>query len=96
MSELYIDLNTLATISTTLTTSSTELDGTSAKTPESVDAGIVTPSVLAVLSVLLDGTGQLVVGMAASAGAVTEAATQYKEQDDTTADAVIRQTWTQV
>ncbi|MBL1074297.1 hypothetical protein JK358_07795 [Nocardia sp. 2] len=95
MAELYIDQNALATIATTLSTSSTELDGTSSKTPETVDAGIVTPSVLAVLSVLLDSAGQAVVGMAASSAAVTEAAAKYKEQDDTTADALLRRTWVQ-
>ncbi|MFC9894535.1 hypothetical protein ACFVMC_12665 [Nocardia sp. NPDC127579] len=93
MTELNIDLDTLATIATTLSTSGTELDGTSKKTPDTVDAGTVAPSVLAILSVVLEGAGQLVVGLAASADAVTEAAKKYKEQDDTTADAIIRDTW---
>ncbi|WP_416562987.1 hypothetical protein [Nocardia testacea] len=96
MTELYIDQNALTTIANTLATSSTELDATNDKTPDTLDAGTVTPSVLAVLSVLMDGAGQLVVGMAASSAAVTDAAKKYKEQDDTTADAVIRQTWTAV
>ncbi|MBP2190836.1 hypothetical protein ACWDYH_24370 [Nocardia goodfellowii] len=90
---MNIDLDTLATIATTLATSSTELDGTSKKTPDSIDAGTVTPSVLAILSVVLDGAGQLVVGLAASADAVTEAAKKYKEQDDTIADTIILETW---
>ncbi|MBA4858762.1 hypothetical protein IU443_22245 [Nocardia farcinica] len=94
MSELYIDQNTLAQIASTLNASSTELDASYNTTPEVLDAGTVTPSVLALLSVLMDSAGQLVVGMAASSAAVTEAATKYKEQDDTTADALIRQTWT--
>ncbi|QLY33937.1 hypothetical protein H0264_18410 [Nocardia huaxiensis] len=95
MSELFIDQNSMVTIATTLATSSTELDSTASKSPETVDAGVATPSVLALLSVLLDSAGQLVVGMAASADAVTEAAKQYKEQDDTTADEILRQTWAQ-
>lgn len=96
MTELYIDQNSLATIVSTLATSSTELDATNNKTPDTLDAGTVTPSVLAILSVLMDGAGQLVVGMAASSDAVADAAAKYKEQDDTTADAVIQQTWTAV
>ncbi|MFD3594888.1 hypothetical protein ACFWU5_19360 [Nocardia sp. NPDC058640] len=93
MAELYIDQNSLATISKTLVKSSTELDATSDKTPASVDAGVVTPSVLAILSVLLESAGNLVLGMGASGNAVTEAATKYKEQDDTTADAILRENW---
>lgn len=93
MTELYIDLNALDTISRTLAASSSELDGTSDKTPATVDAGAVTPSALAILSVLLESAGNLVLGMGASAGAVTEAATKYKEQDDTTADAILRENW---
>ncbi|MFD3461591.1 hypothetical protein ACFV24_07695 [Nocardia fluminea] len=93
MTELYIDQNALDTISKTLTKSSTELDGTSDKTPASIDAGIVTPSVLAILSVILESAGNLVLGMGASGSAVSEAATTYKEQDDTTADAILRENW---
>ncbi|WP_218721997.1 hypothetical protein [Nocardia sp. MH4] len=93
MAELYIDFNALETISRTLTTSSTELDGTSEKTPASFDAGSVNPSALAILSVLLESAGNLVLGMGASASAVTDAATKYKEQDDTTADELLRENW---
>lgn len=96
MTELYIDQNSLATIANTLATSSAELDATNDKTPDTLDAGTVTPSVLAILSVLMDGAGQLVVGMAANSAAVADAAKKYKEQDDSTADAAIRQTWTVV
>ncbi|WP_280434599.1 hypothetical protein [Nocardia carnea] len=93
MTELYIDQNALATIANTLATSSTELDATNEKTPDTLDAGVITPSVLALLSVIMDGAGQLVVGMAASGSAVTDAANKYKEQDDTTADDVLRKSW---
>ncbi|TLF92300.1 hypothetical protein FEK35_30760 [Nocardia cyriacigeorgica] len=93
MTELYIDQNALATIANTLATSSTELDATNEKTPDTLDAGVITPSVLAILSVIMDGAGQLVVGMSASSSAVIDAANKYKEQDDTTADAVLRKSW---
>ncbi|MFC9968441.1 MULTISPECIES: hypothetical protein [Actinomycetes] len=93
MAELYVDQNALETISRTLANSSVELDGTSDKVPASFDAGTVTPSALAILSVLLESAGNLVLGMGASATAVTEAATKYKEQDDTTADAILRENW---
>ncbi|MBF6354040.1 hypothetical protein IU449_05650 [Nocardia higoensis] len=96
MAELYIDQETLATIASTLSTSSAELDATNSATPETLNAGTATPSVLAVLSVLMDSAGQLVVGMAASSAAVTESAVKYKEQDDTSADALIRQTWNMI
>ncbi len=93
MTELYIDQNSLDTISKTLVKSSAELDATSDKTPATIDAGVVTPSVLAILSVLLESAGNLVLGMGASGSAVNEAAVKYKEQDDTTADAILRENW---
>ncbi|WP_102145304.1 hypothetical protein [Mycobacterium hubeiense] len=85
---LYINHESLAKISQSLSNAGNDLDSASGSAPTSVDGGVGTPAILGILAKLTDNTGQLVVAVKAVGGAVASANASYLGQDEAGAEAL--------
>lgn len=92
---LFVDHDALDSISRVLADAGREVDGAGATVPSGVDGGVGSPALLGILAHLSDAAGQFAVGLTATSGAVAQANTSYRGQDDENADQLIKTQWEQ-
>ena len=85
---LFVDHAALDSISRVLASAGADVDSSGATAPSAVDGGDANAALFGIMAHLTEAAGQLVDGLTATSGAVTQANETYKGQDDVNADSL--------